>query len=252
MFPPLPPPKPIVMADAEAVAVTAAARLLARIQDNPDRPAICLTGGTSPLRLYELLGGKYRDRIPWDRTHWFIGDERFVPADDHLNNMRMARTIFLDQCAPAAHIHAIPTDAGSPDAAARGYERELRAFHGRDRLDPLRPLFDLVLMGIAPDGHTASLFPGAATLDERDRWTVGVEQAKFEPFVPRITLTCPALASCREMLFLVTGADKCAVMARLDAGDDLPAARVRSHHMTTWLCDAAAAARPCEARLPPR
>ena len=143
--------------------------------------------------------------------HWFIGDERFVPADDPLNNMGMARTIFLDRCAPAANIHPIPTAPPTrpiPIEAPRFTSSELKSFYGADELDPARPLFDLVLMGVGPDGHTASLFPGYPALDETERWVVGVPKANVEPFVPRVTLTLPALASCREMLFEVAGAGK--------------------------------------------
>src|SRR5579863_4664383 len=105
----------IVVADPAALASTAAARLMARIETNTGRVAICLTGGSSPKQLYQLLGtDAYARRIPWDRMHWFIGDERFVPASDPLNNMTMARRIFLDRLAPDDHIHPIPTDAANP------------------------------------------------------------------------------------------------------------------------------------------
>src|SRR5260370_4703904 len=109
----------IRVSDANALAKAAADRILARIAANRGRVAICLTGGSSPKQLYQLLATEaYRSRIPWDRVHWFIGDERFVPADHPLNNMVTARRIFLDSHAPAANIHSIPTDtANSPEAA---------------------------------------------------------------------------------------------------------------------------------------
>ena len=151
----------IAVADPAALAKAAAERLLARIADNSDRVAVCLTGGSSPKQLYELLANEpYRSQIPWDRVHWFIGDERFVPATDSLNNMRMARQAFLNRCAPLVNIHPMATDAANPDEAALRYEAELKSFYGADDLDPARPLFDVVLMGVGPDGHTASLFPG--------------------------------------------------------------------------------------------
>src|ERR1700738_676087 len=103
----------IAFADPAALAKAAAERVLARIAANADRAALCLTGGSSPKQLYQLLATEaYRTQIPWDRVHWFIGDERFVPPDDPLNNMGVARRIFLDRHAPAANIHPIPTDAG--------------------------------------------------------------------------------------------------------------------------------------------
>src|SRR5581483_5110652 len=186
----------IEVADAAALAEVAAVRLLACMAANPGRIAICLTGGSSPKQLYELLATEdYRKKIPWARVHWFIGDERFVPEGDERNNMAMARRIFLDRFAPSGSIHPIPTDVADTDEAAARYERELKAFQGDGRLDdPVRPLFDLVLMGVGPDGHTASLFPDYPALQETERWVVGVPRAHVEPFVPRVTLTLPALA----------------------------------------------------------
>ena len=233
--------KIIPVADAAALAQAAAERLMARIDAAESRVAICLTGGSSPKQLYELLGtDPYESRIPWRRVHWFIGDDRFVAAGDPLHNMSMARRIFLDRLAPPDHIHPIATDALSPDEAARLYETELKSFYGADRLDPAKPLFDAVLMGVGPDGHTASLFPGYPAAEETERWVVGVPRAHVEPFVPRVTLTFPALASCREMLFEVSGADKRTILARVLDGEDLPAARAHSVRETIWLADTAA------------
>jgi 6-phosphogluconolactonase len=231
----------IVMDGADALADAAASRLMARIDANSGRIAVCLTGGSSPKRLYQLLASdRYRGRIPWNRVHWFIGDERFVPVSDPRNNMAMARRIFLDECAPASNIHPIPTDAAGPDESALRYQEELMSFHGADRFNSAEPLFDLVLMGVGPDGHTASLFPGYPAVDETERWVVGVPKAHVEPFVPRVTLTLPALGSCREMLFEVSGADKRAILSRVLAGENLPASRARSIGVTIWLVDQAA------------
>jgi 6-phosphogluconolactonase len=233
--------KIIAVADATSLAKTAAERLIARIADNGDRVAICLTGGSSPKQLYQLLADEpYRSRIPWGRVHWFIGDERFVPANDSLNNMGMARQAFLDRCAPPVNVHPISTDAANPDEAAHRYEAELKAFYGAGSLNPVQPLFDVVLMGVGPDGHIASLFPDYPAIEETRRWVVGVPQAHVGPFVPRVTLTLPALGSCRELLFEVAGKDKRAILTRVLAGEDLPAARAHSDGETTWLCDVAA------------
>jgi 6-phosphogluconolactonase len=231
----------IVVADPDALAKAAAERLKARIAANDGRIAICLTGGSSPKKLYELLASDgYRAWIPWDRIHWFIGDERFVPSDNPLNNMAMARRIFLERLAPASNVHPIPTDVASPNVAAARYEHALKAFYGADVLDPTRALFDLVLMGVGSDGHTASLFPDDPALREAERWVIGVPRAPVEPLVPRVTLTLPALASCGEMLFEVAGAEKRAILTRLLAGEKLPANRVRSHGETVWLIDRSA------------
>jgi 6-phosphogluconolactonase len=231
----------IAVADPAELAKVAAERVIARISANAGRAAICLTGGSSPQQLYQLLAtDAYRRRIPWDHVDWFIGDDRFVAADDPLNNMAMARRLFLDACAPADCIHPIPTDGADPEDAARRYESELKAYYGSSRLNPARPLFDLVLMGVGPDGHVASLFPGYPALEETERWVVGVPEAHVEPFVPRVSLTLPVLASCREMLFEAAGADKRAILTRVFDGADLPANRVRAAGETVWLVDKAA------------
>jgi 6-phosphogluconolactonase len=235
-------PQVITVADPEALAEAAAQRLVHRVARG-DRPAICLTGGSTPLGLYRLLAtAQWRGKIPWPRVHWFMGDDRFVPESDPLHNMGAARRAFLDVVgAPPQNVHAIATGAADPDRAAELYERELKGFHGADRLDPARPLFDLVLMGLGSDGHTASLFPHSPALDEKERWVVGVAKAGMEPYVPRVTLTFPALGSTREMLFMVDGADKRAILSRVLSGEDLPARRAHSDGELIWLIDRAAA-----------
>jgi 6-phosphogluconolactonase len=154
--------------------------------------------------------------------------------------MSMARRTFLNSCAPDANIHAIPTDTADPEQSARRYESELKSFYGANELDSARPLFDVVLMGVGPDGHTASLFPDYPAIEETERWVVGVPKAHVEPFVPRVTLTLPALGSCREMLFEVSGPDKRAILTRVLAGENLPANRAHSMGETIWLVDKAA------------
>ncbi|HEY3794797.1 MAG TPA: 6-phosphogluconolactonase [Bradyrhizobium sp.] len=234
-------PRVIVAADPAALATTAAERIVARIIANAGRVAICLSGGSSPKQLFELLAtDAYRNRIPWDRVHWFFGDERFVPVTDSRSNTAMARKAFLDACAPPANVHPIEVDSGSPEEAARRYERELKSFYGADTLNPARPLFDVVLLGVGPDGHTASLFPGYPAVNEITRWVIEVPEAHVEPFVPRISLTLPALTSCREMLFEASGAGKRAILTRVLDGEDLPANRARSQVETIWLMDKAA------------
>jgi 6-phosphogluconolactonase len=231
----------ITEADPAAMAKAAADRIVARIIANGERVAICLSGGSSPRQLFELLAtDAYRPKIPWDRVHWFIGDERFVPANNPLNNMSMARKAFLGQCAPSANVHPIPVDSADPGEAARRYEAELKAFYGSDKLARQWPLFDVVLLGVGPDGHTASLFPGYPAVEETSRWVIEVPKAHVEPFVPRVSLTLPTLASCREMLFEASGAGKRAILTRVFDGEDLPANRAHSEGETIWLLDKAA------------
>lgn len=230
-----------ILKDPEAVARAAAERLLAACAGS-GRVAVCLSGGSTPKRLYRLLAGPdYAPRVPWERIHWFFGDDRAVPWDDERSNVRMVREAFGHGLPiPPSHLYFIPTDHG-PEAAAAAYDRTLRAFYGADRLDPARPLFDLVLLGLGEDGHTASLFPGKPALDAVDALAVAVPDAGLAPFVPRVTLTVPALASSREILFLVTGAGKREALTRLEAGEDLPAGRITTEGALVWLVDAEAA-----------
>jgi 6-phosphogluconolactonase len=200
------------------------------------RCAVCLAGGSTPRRVYQLLGSAERAGFPWDRVHWFFGDERFVPHDNPDSNYRMARAAMLDAApVPPANVHPMPT-TGAPAQAAQAYE--LREFYGAAALDPQRPLFDVVLLGVGEDGHTASLFPGNAALQERQRWVVDVLNPKAEP---RITLTYPALESARALAFLAAGAQKRDILARIWAGEDLPAARLHSRTSAHWFIDQAAA-----------
>ena len=203
--------------------------------------AVCLSGGSTPRRLYECLAAPdIASRFPWSRTHWFWGDERFVPHDHPDSNFRMARDAFLSRVpVPDDNIHAVPTEGLSPDQAASAYETMLTRFYGADTLAPDRPLFDVTLLGIGEDGHTASLFPGQPTLQETRRWAVAVVGAKAEA---RITLTYPVLDSSREVAFLVTGKEKRGVVARAQAGDrTLPAAVVHPVGLLHWFTDRAAA-----------
>jgi 6-phosphogluconolactonase len=229
------------LADAEALASRVADWLLELATAKAGAFAVALSGGSTPRRLYEHLAGPpYRELFPWSRTHWFWGDERFVPHDDPASNYRMALGALLSRApVPAGNIHPIPTEGIDPQAAASAYERELKSFYGAERLDPVRPLFDVTLLGLGPDGHTASLFPGTAVLTERDRWVAAVIGAKREA---RITLTYPALESSRQTAFLVTGKEKRAIFARFRLGDEaLPAARLRPAG-TLWVFSDAAAA----------
>jgi 6-phosphogluconolactonase len=208
-----------------------------------DRFAICLSGGSTPRRLYQLLAeSPYRDRLPWDRVHWFWGDERFVPWDHPDSNYGMANAVLLGKVSvPPRNIHGIATN-GTPADAAAAYERVLKSYYGSECLDPTGPLFDIQILGLGPDGHTASLIPGTSVLEERHRWVAEVMGGRPEP---RITLTYPALESSRHTAFLVAGADKRETLSRALAGDQaLPAARLRPVGELIWFVDEAAQPRP--------
>jgi 6-phosphogluconolactonase len=230
-----------VLADPDALARRVADWLLAAALETSGAFAVALSGGSTPKRLYALLASPaYLDKFPWSRTHWFWGDERFVPQDDPLSNYRMVREAMLSHAPiPPANIHAVPIEGLGPEAAASAYESELKSYYGAERLDPARPLFDVTLLGLGPDGHTASLFPDTAVLAERERWVAAVVGAKAED---RITLTYPALESSAHVAFLIAGQEKREIFARLRRGDEsLPAEHVRPTGDVTWFADQAAA-----------
>jgi 6-phosphogluconolactonase len=208
----------------------------------PGRFSIALSGGSTPKRLYQLLAtAPLRDDMPWERVHLFWGDDRFVARDDANSNYAMARDAMIAHVPiPPANVHGIPVEGELTDAAQR-YADTLKAYYGADRLDPSRPLFDVVLLGMGPDGHTASLFPGKPALDEQQRWVTGVPEPGLTPFVPRVTLTYPALASARSVAFVAAGADKTATMRRVLAGEHaLPSSRVAPVGELVWFVDKAA------------
>jgi 6-phosphogluconolactonase len=186
---------------------------------------IVLSGGGTPEAFYRALA---ETPYGWEDVEAFFGDERCVPADDARSNLGMARRALLDRVPAIVH----PIDGASCDAD--GYERELRERFGST------PRFDLAVYGLGPDGHTASLFPGKPAADERSRWVVRVPEPGLEPFVPRVTLTVPALSSAALGVFLVSGEDKRDALRRLLAGDSIPAASMRPDRLVI-LADADAA-----------
>jgi len=214
-----------VLPDTDAFARRVAGWVLDIALASNDRFAVALSGGSTPRAVYELLASpSYRKRFPWDRAHWFWGDERFVPHDNLRSNYGMAWKAFLSHApAPSANIHPVPTEGMTAQAAAAEYERQLGAFYGKAKLDSSRPLFEINLLGLGENGHFASLFPGASALDERQRWVAATSDPQSEL---RITLTYPALESSRHAAFLITGNAKAQMLQRLIAGDEtIPAGR---------------------------
>jgi 6-phosphogluconolactonase len=201
---------------------------------------VSLSGGSTPKALYGLLASEdFRDRFPWRRVFWYWGDERFVPHDHPESNYRMVREAMLAKApVPPENVHPIPAD-GTPEDAARRYERTLQEAYGAAVLDPARPLFDVTLLGLGADGHTASLLPGEPVLEERARWVAVVAHGRPEV---RITMTYPVIESSRRVAFLVAGPDKASVLRTIRAGDRrLPAARLRPSGELFWFVDRAAA-----------
>jgi 6-phosphogluconolactonase len=181
---------------------------------------VVLTGGSTPRRAYQELAQAVRAlELDLGETEFWFGDDRAVPPDDDRSNYRMVKEALFDPLhdVMAAQVHRIQGELGH-EQAAEAYEQELRGAGA--------PPFELVLMGMGPDGHTASLFPDQPTLDEHSRLVVGVPEAGLEPFVPRISLTLPALAQTRQMLFLIEGEGKAEMVARAFGPDAEP-----NHHI---------------------
>jgi 6-phosphogluconolactonase len=170
---------------------------------------------------------------------WYWGDERFVPYDHPDSNYRMTRETMLAKAPiPPENIHPVPTE-GTPDEAALRYEQTLQVAYGATRLDPSKPLFDITLLGLGSDGHTASLLPGESVLDEHKRWVAAVSHGRPEV---RITMTYPTIDSSRQVAFLVAGQEKAPVLKAIHAGgSELPAARVKPVGELVWFVDRAAA-----------
>ena len=201
---------------------------------------VSLSGGSTPKALYALLASDaFRGRFPWTWVSWFWGDERFVPYDHPESNFRMTREAMLAKApVPPENIHPVPAD-GTPEEAASRYERTLQAAYGATVLDPARPLFDITLLGLGVDGHTASLLPGEPVLQERKRWVAAVSHGRPEV---RLTMTYPVIESSRRVVFLVAGKEKAAIFSAIRAGgSQVPAARVKPVGELIWFVDRAAA-----------
>jgi 6-phosphogluconolactonase len=204
--------------------------------------SVALSGGRTPARMYSLWAQteKYKSATPWERVHFFWGDERYVPADDPLSNYRMTRETLIDKVPiPSSNVHPFHTELPQPQEVAAAYESEMKSFFGSGP-----PAFDLQLLGLGGEGHTASLFPDSPALEEKRRWVAAVEVPATPP--RRLTMTLPVLNSARNTFFLVAGADKREILAALrnepESGvSQYPAARVRPTTHPVWFLDQAAA-----------
>ncbi len=237
-------------ADAEAVSRAAAEEVARRAREAVSargRFTIALAGGSTPRRLYELLAGPpFREQIDWSKMEIFWGDERSVPPDHKDSNFRMARLAMLDMVpAPASNVHRIHAEQPDRYAAARDYQAEIARVLGV-AVTGEPPAFDLVLLGMGPDAHTASLFPGTIALTETSRWVVANYVDKFATY--RVTMTAPILNRSRCVMFLVAAPDKAAPLAEVLEGPPEPA-RLPSQLIRpaggelVWLVDHAAASR---------
>jgi 6-phosphogluconolactonase len=232
-----------VYPDLDALSRAAAAEVLHVAEDSiraRGRFAMALSGGHTPARMYALWAADYNTETQWGKVHLFWGDERFVPQDSPLSNYRMARETLLSRVPiPAANVHPIPTNFSQPQPAAEAYEAELRRFFGS-----APPAFDVQLLGLGGEGHTASLFPGSPALEERQRWVAAVRAPADPP--DRLTLTPVVLNAGRNTFFLVAGEDKRQILAALrneseSKPSEYPAARIRPCGRVLWFLDQAAA-----------
>lgn len=236
-------------ADAEAVSQAAAvefARSAAEAVQARGRFAVALSGGSTPRRLYQILAEPpYRTQIDWGKIQIFWGDERCVPPDHKDSNYRMAREAMLDRLPiPSEEIHRLEAERTDLAEAARAYQNTLaRVLCSQPDGQP--PALDLVLLGMGPDGHTASLFPGTRALEETTAWVVVNYVPKFA--TDRLTLTVPILNRAREVLFLVAGADKAERLVEVLEGPHeptrLPSQLIRPAGRLFWFIDQQAAAK---------
>jgi len=207
------------------------------------RFTIALPGGSTPKNLFNLLATNARTVLPWDRTFFFWGDERHVPPADPDSNYRMAEETMLSKIPVAAgNVFRIPAENPDAAAAAEAYEQSLRKFFQLGPGDV--PIFDLILLGMGPDGHTASLFPGSAGLQEKTRLVIANWVDKLK--TSRLTLTLPVLNAARCVTFLVSGTDKAAMLKTVleeDApAEQYPSKLIRPNNgKLIWLVDRAAA-----------
>lgn len=239
-------PAIVICPDPDALARSAAERFIAagtQACARHGRFAVALSGGSTPKMMYALLAGpEFSKELDWARVHVFWGDERCVPPDHPESNFRMAKEALLDKITvPPANVHRMRAEE-APDRAADAYENEIKRFFALQ--SGQLPRFDLVLLGLGDDGHTASLFPGSRVLDERERLVAAPYVEKLQAY--RLTLTLPVISAAARVIFLVAGASKGKVLREiLQAGKDAdryPAARVRpANSDVTWLIDAAAA-----------
>ncbi|GAN54142.1 6-phosphogluconolactonase [Tanticharoenia sakaeratensis] len=232
----------IVLPDSEAIAQHMARWLLARAREKRSgKFVIALSGGSTPKRLYEILGAApYATEFPWADTHLFYGDERHVPMSDPSNNYTMSKTALLSHIdIPPENVHPMPVE-GDAEADAAAYQRALQAVYGSETLEPGRPLFDVVMLGLGDNGHTASLFPRQPVLKERTKW-VATCVPDDAPHT-RLTLTYPAIHSSRYVVFMLAGQGKAETFARVRKADPAePASAITTEGQLIWLLDTTAA-----------
>lgn len=246
--------------DLKALSEAGAKHICALVRDSlrqRDPVTVVLAGGKTPRLLYRNLASPpHNARMAWFNTHFFWGDERCVPPDHPDSNFGMAYDALLSRVpVPSENVHRIPAEEGTPEEAAEAYERDLRAFFHPSigqgaAVGPVPekgelPVFDLILLGLGTDGHTASLFPGDPVLEIEDRWVAPVPNPRGSPPVPRVTLTLPVINRARCVMFLVSGVEKRDVLRLILEEPDrasrvYPAGRIKPEGRLVWFADAGA------------
>jgi len=240
-----------VYPDADALAKGAAVHLMRLAQESVAERGLftlALAGGSTPRKLYGLLASDpdFRD-FPWDKTYLFFGDERHVfPSHIDSNYLMVSSTLLASGLVPTPHVHRIRTELPDANMAATDYDVELHMFFTQEMRLNQYPRFDVILLGMGPDGHTASLFPGSNALEEKERWVVANWVEKFKSV--RITFTFPVLNAARTIFFLVAGADKADMLHKVLATKCdtavYPVQQVQPlDGVKVWLLDSEAAAR---------
>lgn len=232
-----------IMQDADAVALRMAELFIESVNAHPNRHVrIALSGGSTPKRLFAILAEpEMSKKVDWSRVELFFGDERHLPEGHPDRNQTTAENLLISKVpVPKEQVHIMHSGHGGGavrDAAA--YQEHLQSIYGKETLEVGKPLFDLIMLGMGADGHTASLFPETAVLDEKTAW-VSTSVPKIAPYA-RLTLTYPAIASSALIVFLITGKDKAPMLKRLREADaTIPSGRITSEGKILILADQAA------------
>ena len=235
-----------VFTDLDALSLAVAGDIAEEVEaavSERGRFSMALSGGRTPRLLYQLLASQFCEKIPWDAVHLFWGDERYVPEDHPDSNFAMALDSLISSVPlPPQNVHRIPTEIEPPERAAGEYELLLREFFIASDGDESDGTFDVVLLGMGEDGHTASLFPGSEALDEKERWVMPVLSPPDLSPRRRITLTLPVLNSARKAFFIVSGMGKRQVLRSIlddpvKSEQLFPAARIHPRENLLWYVD---------------
>jgi 6-phosphogluconolactonase len=240
-----------VYSDADALAKAGAVELLRLAQESVSERGIftlALAGGSTPRKLYTLLATDPEFRaFPWHETHLFFGDERHVPPS-HLdsNYLMVSNTLLSSGLVPAANVHRVRAEMQDANAGALDYDVEVHSFFTPGMRTDSLPRFDVILLGMGPDGHTASLFPGSKALEEKERWVVANWVEKFNS--ARITFTFPVINAASNILLLIAGADKADMLHEVLVSnrdvEKYPVQKVKPvNGAKVWMLDRAAAAK---------